>query len=505
MEKRTALGISLGLHTAFFAALMYSPTIPLKVPEKSPSEYQQEFAGKEDRIVWYHFRKLPEIRPPERKAQRRPLRAETKAEQAIVSSPKNAPKRQQVVIAPVPDIAPPPLDLPNLIAVKLPPKAFTTPPDLVRPEPAKMDAPDVPDAKYEPIAKAELPVDRLPSRAYVPPAPVQQKPAARIEMPAEAPSEAYEAKLVPSDIPSARLPSRKFVPPAAQKRAEAHRIQAIDEAAPSVTSPMASASLLPSTKLPVRAIATPTIDGPPGDVTMAIAGLKPSNVPVQLPAAASPAQFSAGEKVRPEGATSESSGKVAAVVSDLYARGPNAPAKPDLLAMSIAPRSTQALIDDMARRRQPNASFSESPGATRVNNAPDARFNGREVYMMAIQMANLTSASGSWLMWYSERTARSAATAPIAAPVPHRKVDPRYDPALIAEHVHGRVQLYGVIGRDGHVSGIEVLRGDDVRLDRSAEEALSKWEFYPATRNGEPVDVDVVVEIPFVIAPPPLK
>jgi TonB family protein len=188
------------------------------------------------------------------------------------------------------------------------------------------------------------------------------------------------------------------------------------------------------------------------------------------------------------------------VVSDFYAHGSRTADKPELLAMSLAPRSTKALIDDMARRRETNAN-----APAHVNNAPDPRFNGREVYMMAIQMANLTSASGSWLMWYADHTVRSAASQPIAAPVPHRKVDPRYDPALIAEHVQGRVQLYGVIGRDGHVSSIEVLKGDDERLDRSAKEALSKWEFYPATRNGEPIDVDVVVEIPFVLAPPPPK
>jgi TonB family protein len=504
MEKRTALGISLGLHVAFFAALMYSPSIPLRIPEKSPGEYQQEFAGKEDRIVWYHFKKLPEIRPPKRQADRRPLRAATKALQAIVSSPKNAPKRQQVVIAPVPDIAPPPLDLPNLIAVKLPPKTFTTPPDIVRPEPTKIEVPDATAPQYEAIEKAQLPVDKLPSRAYVPPAAAQTKQATRIEVPSEA-AAAYQAKLVPSDIPSARLPARAFVPPPAKPRAEARRIQAIDEAAPAATAALPAGSLLPAARLPARAIAVPTMDGPPADVTMAIAGLKPSNVPVQLPAAASPAQFSAGEKVRPDGATSEETGKVAAVVSDLYARGPNTPAKPDLLAMSVAPRSTQALIDDMARRRGASAHFSSPDGPAHVSNAPDPRFNGREVYMMAIQMANLTSASGSWLMWYADHTARSASTQPIAAPVPHRKVDPRYDPALIAEHVHGRVQLYGVIGRDGHVSSIEVLKGDDERLDRSAKEALSKWEFYPATRNGEPIDVDVVVEIPFVLAPPPPK
>src|SRR3569833_429641 len=172
VEKRTALEISLGLHAAFFAALMYSPSIPLRVPERSPSEYQQEFAGKEDRMVWYHFRKMPEIRPPKRQAERRPLRAETKAAQAIVASSKNAPKREQIVIAPIPEVAPPPLGLPNLIAVKLPPKTFTTPADVVRPEPTKIEVPDAAAPQYEAIEKAQLPLDRLPARTYVPPAAV---------------------------------------------------------------------------------------------------------------------------------------------------------------------------------------------------------------------------------------------------------------------------------------------------------------------------------------------
>jgi TonB family protein len=503
MKKRTALGISLGLHTAFFAALMYSPSIPLRVPETSPGEYQQEFAGKEDRLVWYHFNKLPQIRPPKKQADRRPLRAETKSAQAIVSSPKNASKRRQVVIAPIPDIAPPPLDLPNLIAVKLPPKMFTAPPDIVRPGPGKIEVPDAAAPRYEAIAKTELPMDRLPSRSYVPPA-TQPRAQVRRIVPLDEPAATYQAKLVPSNLPSSRLPARAFVPPAAQPRTERRRIQAIDEATPAVAAALPSGSFIPAARLPARAVAVPTVEGPPGEVTMAIAGLKPSTMPVQLPAAASPAQFSAGEKVRPDGAASEGSGKLAAVVPDLYARGPDRPAKPSLLAMSMAPRSTEALIDDMARRGD-MARRPQSGAAAQVNNAPDPRFNGREVYVMAIQMANLTSASGSWLMWYADHTARAAASQPIAAPVPHRKVDPRYDPALIAAHVEGRVQLYGVIGRDGHVTSIEVLKGDDERLDRSAEEALSKWEFYPATRNGVPIDVDVVVEIPFALAPPSAK
>ena len=44
-----------------------------------------------------------------------------------------------------------------------------------------------------------------------------------------------------------------------------------------------------------------------------------------------------------------------------------------------------------------------------------------------------------------------------------------------------------------------------VKLDgiRTAEEALGKWLFQPAERNGVTVDVDAIFEIPFNLAPLP--
>jgi TonB family protein len=63
------------------------------------------------------------------------------------------------------------------------------------------------------------------------------------------------------------------------------------------------------------------------------------------------------------------------------------------------------------------------------------------------------------------------------------------------------VQLACVIGTDGRASTVELVRGLDDRLNQSAEQALAKWEFTPATRHGEPVEVDVLVEIPFRLAP----
>jgi TonB family protein len=117
-------------------------------------------------------------------------------------------------------------------------------------------------------------------------------------------------------------------------------------------------------------------------------------------------------------------------------------------------------------------------------------------------MPNVTSFSGSWLVWFAEREPLPDAAPPqIRAPVVVRKVDPKYIAAAAAERVEGTVRLFGVIGKDGHVGGIALLRQLDDRLDRSAQEALAKWEFGPALRDGVPVDVDAIFEIPFHLAP----
>jgi TonB family protein len=60
------------------------------------------------------------------------------------------------------------------------------------------------------------------------------------------------------------------------------------------------------------------------------------------------------------------------------------------------------------------------------------------------------------------------------------------------------LQIAAVVDRNGRVSATRVLRGSVGDLLRSrALEELQNWEFQPASRNGEPIDVDIVVEIAF--------
>jgi TonB family protein len=137
---------------------------------------------------------------------------------------------------------------------------------------------------------------------------------------------------------------------------------------------------------------------------------------------------------------------------------------------------------------------------------PEAIFARRRVYSMNVNMPNLNSATGSWILNFAElRTANAGpqgnSSEEIAEPSPLKKVDPKYPPTLIADHVEGEVILYAVIRRDGSVDGIQVVHGIDELLDANARRALAQWKFRPAERNGEPVDLEAIVHIPFH-APP---
>jgi TonB family protein len=486
------LATSLVIHAAAFAALLSTPEIKLPAPAKS--EYKQAFQGKEDKFVWFRFNKeLPNVTPPKAKAERRPLRAQTKARQEIVASRKDAPKQKQMIWADAPKLPDlPPIELPNVLAVRLPraERAFTAPPVAAPAQPARIDIPEnAPPltARVDPVKLADLP--KIAKTFVAPPTRVPVKvsevapapEAPQIEAHVESPSINYTFK----------APARPFTAPAS--KAPATLKAAAVDAPPALTGNAGLSA--PSELLAANS----------RDLNIAVVGLNPVNKPAALPANSSPGQFSAGPKIRLEGVESAGDGK-GVNVPDLFVRGAK-DARPELLAQAYAAPTSAANLRAAARLGgpkivdTPEAPAEKPTGAVKVSSAPDRRFDGREVYMMAIQMPNLTSYSGSWLMWYSDRTTREAGLSPIAPPIAHRKVDPKYIAAAAADRVEGKVQLACVIGKDGRVSTVEIVKGLDMRLDRSAEEALAKWEFTPASRHGEPVEVDVLVEIPFHLAP----
>ncbi len=123
-------------------------------------------------------------------------------------------------------------------------------------------------------------------------------------------------------------------------------------------------------------------------------------------------------------------------------------------------------------------------------------FGDKKFYAMTLNMPNLNSAGGSWVIRFAELNPNEA-KGDLTAPEATQKVDPAYPLELMRRNVQGTVTLYAVIRNDGSVSNVRVLRGIDDQLDQYARAALARWHFRPATKNGAAVDLEAVVMIPF--------
>ena len=123
-------------------------------------------------------------------------------------------------------------------------------------------------------------------------------------------------------------------------------------------------------------------------------------------------------------------------------------------------------------------------------------FAGRRSYTLAVNMPNLNSATGSWIIHFVEREPGLAPSA-ITEPEVVRKTDPAYPGELIHDGVQGTVVLTAIIRADGRVSDIAVAKSLVPQLDQNAAQALSAWVFRPALKNGQAIDLEAVITVAF--------
>jgi TonB family protein len=76
-------------------------------------------------------------------------------------------------------------------------------------------------------------------------------------------------------------------------------------------------------------------------------------------------------------------------------------------------------------------------------------------------------------------------------------VEPAFSPNSKEAFVEGTVKISTVVTKMGDVTNPRVVSGLNAEEDRTAIEALKQWKFQPGTRNGQPVNVRVTVEINF--------
>jgi TonB family protein len=500
LRSSASFSTSGAVHAVLLALVVFGDAAD--VTSRRQSLYDTAIRPNEKRIVWYHAPdRLPEVSPdaPAR-PDARALRATRKAQQRIVAGDRDDSRPPQLVWAPLPEVAPPKLaPLPNVLAVevKAPARTFTPP----IPAPKTAQTPVLPDAAAVPALRDAAPAGPALAplrKSFTPPPAKATATAAAVVLPdAEAHSPLREA----APAGPALAPLRKtFTPPPARNSnvaaavlPDAEAVSAPLGAAPSgpVLAPLrrtfTPSSPAPVTRSTAAAPDLPAVAASTHEETtrLAIIGLDPAKTPdIPAPPAPRTAGFSAGPEPKPDGAASDG--------------GATGIAVPGVTIRDGVSRQTL-----LAAIRPTNFSLPEAPATmpppTRVSSAPDPTLEGRTVYTLAIQMPNVTSYSGSWIVWFAAR--EDAAQGLMRAPSPLRKVDPKYIASAMAEGIEGVVRLGAVIRKDGHIDTVKLLRHLDDRLDQSAMESLGKWIFEPAARGGSPVDVDAVFEIPFRLAP----
>jgi len=85
----------------------------------------------------------------------------------------------------------------------------------------------------------------------------------------------------------------------------------------------------------------------------------------------------------------------------------------------------------------------------------------------------------------------------VTNPVLIKEVKPRYTEGAMRRKVEGTVELTAVVKKDGSVGDLEVVRSLDSELDEQAKQAAAEWKFKPGTKDGEPVNVQVHLELTF--------
>jgi protein TonB len=79
------------------------------------------------------------------------------------------------------------------------------------------------------------------------------------------------------------------------------------------------------------------------------------------------------------------------------------------------------------------------------------------------------------------------------------QVRPIYPPLAKQARISGVVELSAVIGKDGRVQDLKVIKGHPL-LVQAALDAVKNWVYRPTLLNGEPVEVSTTIDVNFTLS-----
>jgi len=80
-----------------------------------------------------------------------------------------------------------------------------------------------------------------------------------------------------------------------------------------------------------------------------------------------------------------------------------------------------------------------------------------------------------------------------------KKVNPSYPPEAKQARVQGTVRLQAVVGKTGYVQGLTLVMSPSAELARSAMDAVLQWQYSPTLLNGEPVEIQTVIDVNYTL------
>ena len=326
-------------------------------------------------------------------------------------------------------------------------------------------------------------------------------PAPKVDIEQDLPTPILVARLdaiVHISPPHERPKPRQFVAPRPNKAQPKSPIQPpiLDLQAPTPPTPV----ILPQE--PTHQLNLPIVAAPPKSVAEAVPS-EPGNARADLTVAAlHPAEN--GDISIPQGNRPGSFSK--APTQDEVASGDIGRAKltaPDLTIRDASPAAARPTATETVfyaeRVRSTSAatlSVPLRPSSRIVPGAVDAEFKGRNVYTIVIPMEHFSAYAGDWIVWFADRASKAGETPIMRAPVPFRKIE-RVEQAPPGEKTRERIQLSATLGRNGKLNTITFLTDTSAGIQQAVLDDLTSWEFQPAKSDGVPVDVDLVLEIPF--------
>jgi hypothetical protein len=403
-------------------------------------------------VIYYKLKKKPPIVQPSRPIGNSPSpRGDEVASKTLIADSPAPVSKQQLIWMPTPEIKlPADVAAQDIIArirtslpVPAPPKPTPPPP---KPEKA-------PEPKTEAVTPSVKPV-----KTFKPPPPVERK-----------------TKPILAELPT---------PP-----------DASGGTAPSALASSAPIGGLGNLTAPPAPIAD-SASGGNADIDLVVVNRNsPGKGGTEVPAGVREGKFS---KAPSQGEASSGSGSGSGVVVPGLAIREGTPAATVTTPQRKAGAPSVLYTERVRSIPLSSLSVPLRPSSRSIPRMVDARFQGRSVYTMVVPIENLPEYQGDWIMWFAEKDSKAGETPVIRAPVPYRK----YEPVLpgAAPTTQGqRVQLSAAIKSDGKIAEVALLNSIPVPIQESILSDVASWEFKPATRNGSPVEVDVVIEIMFSI------